>query len=159
MHLQVVPKDIMCWPLFNMLKASVRMWFNHLRLSLVGTFVEQSRLFMIYEPLCKRMEAYKTATYLLKIKLNKFNSWCDYVSWFNREMFQVDTAGEKVALTTFTGVLLPIIFFCSWSCWGMTIYHFCPLMFFHYILLTLVLFSHLIRLWGLHSHGHGLFVD
>lgn len=77
----------------------------------ISNLIELSRQFVSYFIGGQRHR--KPATYLLNIKQNKGESLRDYMSWFNREMLQVDDAKEKMIVAALMVGKLPSKFLFS----------------------------------------------
>ncbi|XP_058219832.1 uncharacterized protein LOC131330306 [Rhododendron vialii] len=99
MHLQAVPDEVMCRAFPVLLKRSARAWFNKLPPRSIRSFKELSTSFVSYFIAGQRYG--KPATHLLTVKQVRWESLRDYTIRFNKEVVQIDEAGDNVSITAY----------------------------------------------------------
>ena len=103
MHLQGVPDEIICRAFPTMLKGPVRIWFSRLTPNSISTFKELSAQFASHFIEGHRYK--KSTACLISIKQRKDKTLRSYIARFNKEVFSIDEADNKILVAAFTNGL------------------------------------------------------
>ena len=111
MHLQMTLDEVMCRAFPTTLKGAARVWFSKIPPSTITNFEQLNRSFVRH---FIRGQWHKNPTgHLLNIHQKEGETLRQYVTYFNKELLQVNEAEEQVVLTTFQAGLLPGDFYFS----------------------------------------------
>ena len=103
MHLQEVVDGIICRAFPTTLKGAARIWFSRLTPNSVSTFKEFSAQFTAYF-IGGHMYKKSTAC-LMSIRQWEDETLRSYISRFNKEVFLIDEADDKILVAAFTNGL------------------------------------------------------
>ena len=103
MHLQGVVDEIMCRAFPTTLKGPVRVWFSRLMPNSISTFKELSTQFALH--FIGGHMYKKPTTCLMSIKQWEDEILRSYITRFNKEVFSIDKADDKILVATFTNKL------------------------------------------------------
>ena len=107
----MTPDEVICRAFPTTLKETARVWFSKISPGTIADFEQLSKGFVRH---FIRGQRYKNPTsHLLSIQQAEGESLRQYVTRFNKELLQVDEAGDQVILTNFQAGLLPGDFFFS----------------------------------------------
>ena len=103
MHLQGVADEIMCIAFPTTLKGAARIWFSRLTPGSISTFKELSAQFTSH--FIGRHKYKKSTACLMNIKQWEDEMLRSYITRFNKEVFSIDEANDKILMTAFTNGL------------------------------------------------------
>ena len=108
--LQMTLDEVMCRAFPTTLKGAARVWFNKIPPRTIADFEQLSKGFICHFIGGQRHK--KLTGHLLNIQQAEGESLKQYITRFDKELFQVDEAEDQVILTTFQeGLLLGDFFF------------------------------------------------
>ena len=111
MLLQITLDEVMCRAFPTTLKEAAKVWFSKIPLGTIANFEQFNKGFVCHFIRGKTHK--KPIGHLLNIQQAEGESLRQYVTRFNKELLQVDEAGDQVILTNFQAGLLPGDFFFS----------------------------------------------
>ena len=103
MHLQGVPDEIICRAFPTTLKGPTRIWFSRLTPNSISTFNELSAQFASH--FIEGHKYKKSTACLISIKQRKDKTLRSYIARFNKEVFSIDEADNKILVAAFTNGL------------------------------------------------------